>query len=113
MNNPQITHRNTQSRAAAVNHARSTRHVPSARARRACHCHAQQRARGGLKARISHAGIGTLAALTLFSGPVIDVGDVTIFERSVSQCEQQTQPVQQVPVQQPVQQQPQQPSATP
>mgnify|MGYP006993763904 CR=1 FL=1 len=101
MNNSQITHSNTQSRATAVSRARN---VPNAYAVSACRCHAQQRARGGLKTRISRAGVGTLAALTLFSGPVIDVGDVTIFERSVNQCQQH--PVQQQPVQQ-------QPPATP
>lgn len=103
MNNLQITHSTTQSHATAASRVRS---VPNAYAVSACHCHAQQRARGGLRKRISRAGIGTLAALTLFSGPVIDVGDVTIFERSVSQCQQQTQPVQQPTQVQPVQQQP-------
>lgn len=107
MNNSQITHSTTQSRATAVSR---TRNVPNAYAVSACRCHAQQRARGGLRKRISRAGVGTLAALTLFSGPLVDVGDVTIFERSVSQCQQQPQPVQQPtqvqPVQQPTQQQP-------
>lgn len=107
MNNSKITHSTTTSRATAASRARGPRSV---HARRACHCHAQQRARGGLTKRISRAGVGTLAALTLLSGPVIDIGDVTIFERSTNQCQRETQPVQQPtqvqPIQQPVQQQP-------